>query len=65
MHDVSARIAYDDHEDEVRFEGVTRSNWRTKRISNAIRASRDWKNDSVKSPLLKLVPDEEIDLCAA
>jgi len=64
MHDLSACVTYEDHEDEVRFEGVTRSSWQTERISNTSRATLDWKRGSAHSPLLKLVPDEEIDLTA-
>jgi len=64
MHDVSARIAYGDHSDEVRFDGVMRSSWQTERISNTNRAILDWKTSSAHSPLLKLVPDEEIELTA-
>jgi hypothetical protein len=62
MNDLTAFVTYKDHQHEVRFEGVTRSSSHSERISNTSRAVLEWKNDDATSPLLKLVPDEEIDL---
>jgi hypothetical protein len=64
MNDLTALITYKDHEDEVRFEGIARSSSHSERISNTSRAVPEWKKADARSPLLKLVPDEEIDLTA-
>jgi hypothetical protein len=62
MNDLTALVTYKDRQNEVQFEGVRRSSSHRERISNAKRAVLDWKKDDATSPLLKLVPDEEIEL---
>jgi len=62
MHDLSARVTYGAPDEDLRFDGVKRSDWKTEPISNTTRAILNWKSLRDESPLLNLVPDEEIDL---
>jgi hypothetical protein len=64
MHDLSARVTYGDHKEEVQFDGVRRLARKLEPISRTGRAFIDWSMNDDTSPLLKLVPEEEIDLTA-
>jgi hypothetical protein len=62
IHDLRALVTYQGRTQDIVFPGTKRSSYRTE--PNGIRRTIDWSKLSESSPLLKLVPDEEIDLCA-
>lgn len=64
MHDLSAHVTHGDCENIVQFDGTTRLARKLETISQTNRAVVEWNETDARSPLLKLVPDEEINLAA-
>lgn len=64
IHDAGALVTYDGEQQKLSFSGIVRSSYKSIGLSNRKRVQVNWDEVSKTSPLLKLVPDEEVDLAA-